>query len=141
MKEQIIQFETAKLAKEKEFDIECLHFYTKPNSKMFGLDKRGRPYSIKNMPKELYTVGNHAALNAKSVYLAPTQSLLQKWTSEVHNIDISISPSLVKWYYYTIYLNKICMDDNEQPFKTYELALEEALQEALKLIKDEPTGN
>ena len=42
MKEQIIEFETAKLAKDRGFEIQCLYFYTKPNSKMFGLDEKGR---------------------------------------------------------------------------------------------------
>ena len=46
--EDLISFETAKLAKEKGFGAECLHFYTKPNSKMFGIDECGRSYPIKN---------------------------------------------------------------------------------------------
>ena len=42
MEETLIQFETAKLAKEKGFDVECLHFYTNPGSKMYGVDEAAR---------------------------------------------------------------------------------------------------
>lgn len=53
MKEELTTFETAKLAKEKGFNIETLHFYTKSNSKMFGIDEKGRSYPIKNTSKKL----------------------------------------------------------------------------------------
>lgn len=70
---------------------------------------------------------------------APTQSLLQKWLREKHNIHIGV------------YYNKnSCVWDVEcwhvddvEPFyygniefNTYEEALENGLQEALKLIKE-----
>ena len=77
MIEHLVSFETAKLAKEKGFDLETPYFYTKPNSKMFGLDEKGRAYHIKNTAKKLYTCGEEATLNIENVYVAPTQSLLQ----------------------------------------------------------------
>ena len=119
MEEKLVSYNVAKLAKEVGFSVvtEYRFFYN----------------------SELTT--KTPSQSSKPTIYAPTQSLLQKWLREVHNIDISISPSLEKWYYYTIYLNKICMDDNEQPLKTYEQAIEEALQEALKLIKHESNNN
>ena len=79
---------------------------------------------------------------------------IQKWLREVHSIEISVRA--IKWentelktglvldsYEYEMYpLKKPYYIYHKVPeFKTYELALEEALQEALKLIKDESTGN
>ena len=130
MEEKLIEFETAKLATEKGFNVNCLHFYTKPNSKMFGIDEHNRTYTIKNTTKKLYKCGEEAALNIESVYLAPTQSLLQKWLREIHKINVYCSPcehdeSL--WY------NNIA---SQTPVftGTYEEALEIGLQEGLKLI-------
>ena len=115
MEEKLVSYNVAKLAKEVGFNVvtEYRFFYN----------------------SELTT--KTPSQSSKPTIYAPTQSLLQKWIREVHNIDISVSPSLVKWYYYTIYLNKICMDDNEQPFETYEQAIEQAILGSLKLIKDE----
>lgn len=77
----------------------------------------------------------------------PTQSLLQKWLREVHDLEIHISCvtqhnevkkscKLVHYQYFVksksqYYFIRI---ENEG-FKTYELALEDALLESLKLIK------
>jgi hypothetical protein len=141
MQEQLIEFETAKLAKEKGFEIETLHFYTKPNSKMFGIDEKGRSYPIKNTFKKLYKCGEQAALNIESVYLAPTQSLLQKWLREIHNIHIEIQESDTnKWFGDLIYKDAPYEhDDLHAPYdaedcKTYEEALEICLLKALELI-------
>lgn len=142
MKEQLVKFETAKLAKEKEFDLETLRFYTKPNSKMFGLDEKGRSYSIKNTPKKLYKCGEHAALNIQSVYPAPTQSLLQRWLRETHNLHIALNIGLPHKNTIMFYSNVIIFGTvthkskfKSNFYKTYEEALEIGLQEALKLIK------
>jgi hypothetical protein len=79
---------------------------------------------------------------------------LQKWLREVHGIEISVRA--IKWentelktglvldsYEYEMYpLKKPYYIHHKVPgFKTYELALEEALQESLKLLKNEPTNN
>lgn len=146
MTEQVISFETAKLAKEKGFNIDSFYFYTKPNSKVFGIDEHGRNYPIINKPKTLFVVGNAVALNIKNVYLAPTQSLLQKWLRDVHNIDVWSQPfvhqpeDLTKKpylpdesYSYFIYKDGSWMMDKVDCFD-WESALEEGLQKALKLI-------
>jgi hypothetical protein len=66
IKPTYVTFEQAKLLKEKGFDEECNRFYTKPNSKLFGIDEHGRTYGpIKNKPNVLWIVGNVVALNEK----------------------------------------------------------------------------
>ena len=79
IKESYCSFEVSKLLKEKEFDVECLHFYTKPKSKMYGIDEHGRAYPIKNTSKKLYTFGQHASSKDDNVYLAPTHALAIEW--------------------------------------------------------------
>ncbi len=110
-KEEIVSFETAKLAREK------------------GLDKfNGEDFLV----------------------LAPTQSLLQKWLREEHNIWINILPEC---YSYGLQINMaiLCVEmDGEKAksthkstgwwgdngeYPTYEDALEDGLQQALKLIE------
>lgn len=128
MEEQLINFKTAKLAKEKGFDIETLHFYTKPRAKMFGIDEHGRSYPIKNTSKKLYTCGEESVLNIKNVIFVPTQSLLQKWLREVYKIDVL--PYKVNDKYTTEYNGS----ENEALKDTYEKALELGLYQSLKLI-------
>lgn len=136
MKETLISFETAKLAKEKGFpqNLENLkYFYVKPNSKMFGIDEEGRYYPTRNSLKnKLYKIGGSAALNLKNVIFALTQSLLQKWLREKFHIHVEVNiqnnrlDTKVK-------TNRIKSKINT--YKTYEEALEKGLQEGLKLIK------
>ena len=128
MEEQLISFETAKLAKEKGFDF---------------------IYIIDN------ELTNHSLI---------TQSLLQKWLREKHQIIVDVSLDFFNSYtkesikysptFYTysnnkkrfwIYTDYINSDEctkkmqEEMPifqnYSTYEKALEIGLQEALKLIK------
>ena len=113
MEDQIISFETAKLAKEKGFNIdteECYSDETKITSVSYG------------------------------DYLAPTQSLLQKWLREVYNIIVTSNPitgfGKIE-YNYNIYTFSNILSLTEMTarrFNTYEKSLEEALQEGLKLI-------
>lgn len=70
------------------------------------------------------------------MYEQPTQSLLQKWLREEHNLCVSV------WYDIGWKVEVILIPDSEDVYdsiKTYDLyeeALEVGLQEALKLIKD-----
>lgn len=139
MKEELVKFETAKLAKKKGFDIKCEHFYTKPNSRMFGLDEHGRSYSISNSTKnKIYTIGLEATLNEKNVIFAPTQSLLQKWLREKYNIQLRIH---FKHGYPNKHICSYLIGEAGNKYQvlsrrnTYEQALEKGLQEALNLIK------
>lgn len=112
MEDQLIKFETAKLAKEKGFT-QDKHFYPK--------------YSNDNFLEYV---------NFKDGISAPTQSLLQKWLREIHKIYASVQPVIytgdeVASYYQPLLAN--CSVGKER-YKTYEDALEIALFEGLKLI-------
>ena len=118
MKEQLITFETAKLAKEKGFDSK----YTEDYDTLGFVQQRG-------------ILESH---NLERVS-APTQSLLQKWLREVHNIYVLIEiHDSAKWFYFQITYKTNEGVEYTVPssfYNTYEEALEVGLQEALKLIK------
>lgn len=138
LKEKLISFETAILAKEKGFKNACDGFVNKDNEYIF-------------MPDLLYPNNSEFSHNSEedpevvewkelmnTLVLAPTQSLLQKWLREVHEISIKIDDyytnSRVRFDYNVCELGS--QEDNPVGiFETYEEALEIGLQEALKQIK------
>jgi hypothetical protein len=135
MQEQIISFETAKLAKEKGFDWECNHSWD--DRSLDKIDKTN----------ELVKHSKYKAFNTDDMcdqlmlYSAPTQSILQKWLREVHGLFVNVEHYENKayrrtWTYSisTVFqvLENYNFEDNR--VLTYEEALEEGLQEALKNI-------
>ena len=114
MKEQLISFETAKLAKEKGFIFKCNKIYL--------------------IHGDLHV---NELISDKIFFQAPTQSLLQKWLREVHNIFVSCSYNHIScdgtYYIWYGVMSKTC--NMKENFKTWEEALEFGLQKALKLIK------
>lgn len=118
MKEQLIALDTAKLAKEKGFTFHMCDFDWKQI--------------------ELFPKGDRAN------HVLPTQSLLQKWLREVHNLFVWIFPEnngeTFGWEIDEAFKDKYKelpegdYDLTEYNYKTYEEALEKGLQEALKLI-------
>ena len=137
MKEELIKFKTAKLAKEKGFDWETEEFYT--NSKKpyltkgveYMSDSYVRLWQWNSMPSNYPT-------NAEDVLCAaPTQSLLQKWLWETHSIwvqstplfssneCIGISVIISSWRFPFVSIEY-------DGFDVYE-GLEKGLQEALKI--------
>ena len=127
MKEQLISFETAKLAKEKGFPQE-------PN-------RRKVPYynykgefngDVTDFLRKYLREEDTSDVESVS---APTQSLLAKWLREKHNIHLiaykNINIDGYDWCYITT--DGIT---NINSYKTYEEALEIGLQEALKLINN-----
>lgn len=127
MEEQLISFETAKLAKEKGFDIPCWNYIDIYNTEDSIMGYIGDTFEEKlNFAKEFIQ------------YYLPTQSQLQKWVREVHNIDAFCDCLGSKKYYSIVYDNSIKVG-NDKVFEqekdtSYEKALEIGLQEALKLI-------
>lgn len=126
MEEQLISFETAKLAKEKGFKVKCNLYYSKSGA----IKQR----AIKEVRIE-----------------APTQSFLQKWLREEHKLEICVFKAVTRSeeYYITMLsdFNSGYMDfkyieegvfivDQKYftDFPSYEEALEKGLYEALKLI-------
>jgi hypothetical protein len=125
MKEELISFETAKLAKEKGFDdVRVDHL----------------PYMLEG--EDEGCIG--ASIYCKVYANCCTQSILQKWLREVHDIHIQVFPED------DVYLNRIWATSlfqlnygqdkevhwlsREKYTKSYEDALEVGLQEALKRI-------
>jgi hypothetical protein len=120
MKEQVIEFETAKLAKEKGFPtLEYGYEYNKEGQVVDPTFSKGG-YSI------------------------PTQSLLQKWLRELHNVDVQITSYRKhnqKVYsqevYYGDFINNSSVRKTAREnsvyitFSKYEEALEKGLKEAL----------
>ena len=152
MEEQLISLETAKLAKEKGFKEMCFAAFHKNNRNdgyfESGIISQSEYFRFPNMSN-----GDKIAVLQKDyihTILRPTQSLLQKWIREVHNIEILINripPEAVlasknngknilnNYSYYVWSLNNNPRIANKGFFKnTYEEALEAGLQEALKLI-------
>lgn len=116
MKEQLVTYETAKVAKEKGF---------KDYSRS-GWHYDGNGYL--DNTNELTTWNDHPA--SSFMCDAPTQSLLQKWLREEHDIKLCISwTKFDKWLYEINHKEK-----SVGGFNSYEEALEKGLQKALKLI-------
>lgn len=127
MKEQLILFETAKLAKEKGFKEWTFDYYDHE-----GLLRDANIYiNCDDLEED----------HGKIIYRANTQSLLQKWLRDKHNIHIDVNPSLNTWsvcIYQIIAENLLRSVDRGRiitGFNSYEPALEEGIFEALKLIK------
>lgn len=119
MEDTLINFETAKLAKEKKFNTIINYYYDS-----FGDICSSNIKVNWNDSKELLTS-------------APTQSLLQKWLREVHNLHITIySQSQESWMFRVTKQGQSLVDGlYGEDYENYEEALEDGLQEALKLIK------
>lgn len=143
MQEELISFETAKLAKDKGFDEYCSKQYYRCG-KLMGftgydfIQKHHKNSTIHNITHEDYDGNNFE--NYHSHCTAPTQALLQKWLREKHNIDIDIRLNQFG-YGYMYAINNIKSCENIIELKggpnykfTYEEALEISLQQSLKLI-------
>ena len=137
MIDKLISFDTAKLAKEKGFNSGCGHLH----GEYEGYDG-------------LHSIDNFNKINNEKQYSAPSQSLLQKWLREEYEIDISIARSMeigkehlfggtvtnfkTKEEYLFIGRERdiwIAEHNHFENEKSYEEALEKALQEGLKFIK------
>jgi len=121
MDDELIKFKTAKLANEKGY---CIT--TEGSYKADG--------------------GMHPTSSLEARFLAPTQSLLQRWLRKVHNIDVE--PYQIQLlsanreiemtdneYSYKILVKGIMeFVTNDNEFETYEEALEKGLYTALNLL-------
>ena len=144
MEDTRVTFETAKLAKERGFDINGQDvFDLKNNNKIINF----KDLAVQEFIKDVETGYRDKALNylkeninrtddnsdEEYYLLAPTQSLLAKWLREEHNIHLiaykNINIDGYDWCYITT--DGIT---NINSYKTYEEAYEIGLQEALKLI-------
>lgn len=125
MEEQYITFETADLAQEKGFNIRCEYFYNEGSGWKLQSD------SILRTGKDEFLE-------------APTQSQLQKWLRDEKDIFVNVEPIRhnEKIKYSALVLSLKGNDsklelllDGFTMYSSYEDAIEEGLQESLKLIK------
>ena len=117
--DDLVTYETALLAREKGFDIDC-------------------GWKLRKLEDGSFTHTNCSELGIEQ----PTQSLLQKWLRETHNIDVwvaKIGTTSEKKYYFQI-MNKnswINTDNsNSTRFLRFEDALEIGLFESLQLVSE-----
>jgi hypothetical protein len=157
MEEKLISFETAKLAQEKGFNYPCsVVFDLQNNNEVIDFREQeaikfiedcetGFRTKALNYFKENYNRKDDSQ-DFGYFITRPTQSLLQKWLREVHNIHIKLHSSNTDIFSFEIYfmiyrnvdLNKKNLQNHKYSkinYSTYEEALEIGLQEALKLIK------
>jgi hypothetical protein len=123
MTDQLISFETAKLAKEKGFSLDYpTACYVEDGNLSISQNLLNERITGKPFPKIIFT--------------APTQSLLQKWLREVHDIHLFVEVYVGNQYEYTLTSELIDVEtDDYEDFKSYEKALEAGLIAALNLIK------
>lgn len=143
MEEQLISFETAKLAKEKGFNWKVKNYCTDSKPEINRVkDTDGK------LDKPRYNIPFVDFNQFDKIYSKPTQSLLQKWLREIHKIDVLVShqfqqednTSVLYDICITTGINNTdsenyCNYGYDKLFNTYEEALGFGLQEALKLIK------
>lgn len=124
MKDQLINFDVAKLAKEKGFKEYCIAYFSISGEEMYFREDG------------MYFHSNGA--NGRLI-LRPTQSLLQKWLREERGIDFLFNRSFSdgkKKYILTPCFDKPRLKGyNNAEGNTYEEALESGLMKALEMIK------
>ena len=129
MQEQLISFETAKLAKEKGFNIPVIYVFDDIDGTLTASYVKN-VFDLLNYNTSMYKCSK------------PTQSLLQKWLREKHKIQILIQHyTHIKdgeLYAGFVYNPNIIYCASPGPVirkaLTYEEALEICLHESLKLI-------
>ena len=144
MKEQVITFKTAKLAKEKGFNELVIHYYT---PKGYCTESEG--YRTERLVESNWNngQGNYPTMPKDVSCSAPTQYLLQRWLREKHNIHMYIiadkpysfseNKDLDVIWICSLYKPLLIEYGNlKQEYKTYEEALEAGLQAALELINN-----
>ena len=125
MEEKLIGFETAKLAKEKGFNLPVAYFYNFKKYKLNCNYKNGKANLelINSMElcrgfDEEYVLDNYNCnlekdrfpgmighliviremIDNEAFYSAPTQSLLQKWLRDKHSIHIVVNPTVEMYW-------------------------------------------
>jgi hypothetical protein len=150
MKDTLVEFRTSKLANEIGFDIISKdNFYhlkgeyqMQYGSGKYWMDEEGLEWQPEVIDSTHKGIGKRTIMNT---YSRPTQSLLQKWLREVHNIRVFVIPTgFNEKYDFRIYyvreeLNEYIIhlyDPIFSPTDNYEEALEEGLYQALLLLKN-----
>jgi len=129
IEEQLIEFETGKMAKSKGYPIILgdQGYYFIPG---------------KRKDDDEFSTDSETIIDIKHYLPAPTQSILQKWLRDAHKIHVQVfnvnKPVEGKWSYEInqLPIGVILLWSIDSPyFNSYEDALEDALQKSLKIIK------
>lgn len=125
MEDQLISFETAKLAKEKGFELNSICYFQL-------LQNRPLRYMLVVEEGE----GDYVNEDPENRIAVCTQSLLQRWLRETHLLFVYITPKWegdnkkdTRWRHNNSY------ESAKTLYNTYEEALEAGLIEALNYIK------
>ncbi len=97
MEDELVKYETGKLAKEKGFNIKCTNkFYDlagemqmQYGSGKYWEDEEGPEWKEEILGCTHTGIGERTILNS---YERSSQGLLQKWLREVHKIEVNILP-------------------------------------------------
>jgi len=149
IKNPIVSYDLAVKLKSKGFpqtDIECFYFYTKPRSKMFGIDEHGYTYPRRNFPKRLYTIGEDLANKLENTFLATSMPIVERWLREKHNIYIASHPCFNDGNRTSKpdYFQVMCIRRGTTKYVTsnadIDAAMEDVVMHALDLIKPRKTS-
>lgn len=135
MKEELISFKTAQLAKSKGFNWEVSNSYIIKSGKQVHIINMFK-HNANIIPEELFENINHDSKFTRGYISAPTQSLLQKWLREERNIYIDIRCAFGSNGQYFFSLHQIVYPyrtllASDKYYNTYEEVLEDALFSAL----------
>lgn len=152
-----IALETAKLAKQKGFNVGVQGSYTeylkthKSDNPSFAMKKGEVEFDT----SFFFINNNHVCDNSNEnyiMYAAPTQALLARWLRETHGIQVyAVSGTLDGEHKYRDYVAHVCIgnshdnavghvvqtainDARDEEYQTYEAAMEAGLQYALKQL-------
>jgi hypothetical protein len=134
--EQLVELETANLAKEKGFceDTPKVYVETLEHTLEMG---RGGDCTFPYQSPRILDKGNFDDWDIFHCN-APTQTELQRWLREIKFVYVNVQPIIytgeLKASYYQPLINQSTISIRKK-YDTWEEALEEGLKEALKLIK------
>lgn len=149
IKEEKITFETAKLAKAKGFNPFTKGYYVEYLKDKIDPEypEGGGPFSMKKGEIDFeneYITNNDIGKNDLSCssyccYAAPTQSIMQRWLRENHNIDVWAKPFILEnmekeYLGFINFLPNASNGKNYTTHKTYEEAIEFGIQKALESL-------
>lgn len=141
MEETLIGFSVAKLAKEKGFYDSVNYCFAEINMKI-----KSEVNLLKYPPYGCSKNWNVMIYNGREqeIILRPTQSLLQKWLRKHKDIHVFVIPTNrcipFDRYKFEIYRPYGLIKRSYEDYETFEDALEQALIEALNLIKTKKNG-
>lgn len=135
MKEQLVSFETAKLAKEKEFNELTNAMYS---TKDIGNWEPKLNIGFNGDCSVHLVLWNeqHTVDFLYKYYSAPTQSLLQKWLRDEHSFHVDIDYDANGTWFYVVSRypsgDVVECDINNNMYNSFENCLEDGLIHALK---------